>query len=58
MKKLLKTIAFYNNRGVSKENLEEYNEALKDYKKALELDPNYDIARENIKEIQDKYGLK
>ena len=26
--------------------------------KALELDPNYDIARENIKEIQDKYGLK
>ena len=50
--------AFYNNRGVSKENLGEYNEALKDYKKALELDPNYDTVRENIKDIQDKYGLK
>ena len=42
----------YNNRGVSKKNLGQYQEALKDYEKALELDPNNKLFRRNIKNIQ------
>ena len=41
-----------------------YNEAvtiekvIKDYKKALKLDPNNEYAKENIKYLKDEYGLK
>ncbi|MEI0668873.1 tetratricopeptide repeat protein [Brachyspira pulli] len=48
----------YNNRGFAKEKLGQYQEALQDFKKALELDPNNNTAKGNIKNIQDKYGLK
>ncbi|MEI0540621.1 tetratricopeptide repeat protein, partial [Brachyspira pulli] len=48
----------YNNRGLTKENLGLYEEALKDYKKALKLDPNNEFARENVKRTKEEYGLK
>ncbi|MEI0446106.1 tetratricopeptide repeat protein, partial [Brachyspira intermedia] len=48
----------YNNRGLTKENLGLYEDALKDYKKALKLDPNNECARENVKRIKEEYGLK
>ncbi|WP_157154453.1 tetratricopeptide repeat protein [Brachyspira murdochii] len=48
----------YNNKGFDKEQLGKYKDALKNYKKSLELNPNNNIVIENIKNIQDKYNLK
>ena len=45
-------------RGTSKENMGWYLEAFQDYQKSLELNPNNDVARKNIKNIQDKYGFR
>ena len=42
---------------MSKKKLGLYEDALEDYKKALELDPNNEYARENIQDIQNQYGL-
>ncbi|MEI0476554.1 tetratricopeptide repeat protein [Brachyspira pulli] len=48
----------YCNRANAKYSLGLYKEALKDYKKALELDTTNNIVIENIKKLEDKYGLE
>ena len=37
----------YNNRGISKSNLKDYNGAISDFNKAIELDPDYASAYNN-----------
>ncbi|EKE25984.1 MAG: TPR protein [uncultured bacterium (gcode 4)] len=44
----------YNNRWVAYENLNRHNEAMADFKKALELDPNSELAKDNIKSLKEK----
>lgn len=48
----------YRNRANAKYSLGLYREALKDYKNALELDTTNNTVIENIKNIENKYGLK
>lgn len=38
---------YYNNRGIIKENLEDYNGAIADYSYAIKLNPTYEIAYNN-----------
>ncbi len=38
----------YNNRGNAKSGLRDYAGAIKDYDKAIELDPTYKYARKNL----------
>ena len=45
----------YYNRGVAKNDLKQYEEAIKDYDKAIELNPNYSEAYNN--RGKDKYNL-
>jgi tetratricopeptide (TPR) repeat protein len=37
----------YNNRGTAYDDLKEYERAIEDYNKAIELDPNYALAYDN-----------
>ena len=52
------TAYLYNDRGWVKKNAGLYKEALKDYKKALELDPNNEYAKSNIANLKKEHGLK
>lgn len=42
----------WNNKGVAYYNLGKYDKAIECYKKALSIDPDFEIARENIQNIQ------
>ena len=42
----------YNDMGLSHHYKGDYDKAIECYKKAIELDPNYDIARSNLKDLQ------
>ncbi|MEI0592785.1 tetratricopeptide repeat protein, partial [Brachyspira pilosicoli] len=52
------TAYLYNDRGWVKKNAGLYKEALKDYKKALELDPDNEYAKSNIANLKKEHGLK
>ena len=43
----------YNNRGVARENLKQYEKASVDYQKALEIDPNNELAKNNLRRVLD-----
>ena len=53
-------ITGFNERAISKMNLKDYNGAIADYTKAIELNPNYALAYYNRgiskKDLEDNYG--
>ncbi|MGN0030459.1 MAG: tetratricopeptide repeat protein [Candidatus Gastranaerophilaceae bacterium] len=42
----------YNNRGYALEQLNHYEQAFQDYKKSLELNPDFEMAQKNLKRIE------
>ncbi len=44
----------YNNRGFAKYSMGLYEEAIKDYDKAIDIDPNYEKAKQNKEEALKK----
>jgi tetratricopeptide (TPR) repeat protein len=44
----------YNNRGASYEQLGNYTQAASDYRKALQLNPNFTTARDNLNKLMEK----
>lgn len=54
------TLFAYNNRGIAKKNLKDYKGAIKDYTKAIEIDPDYttaynnrEIAKNNLNDLSE-----
>ncbi|MEA3315177.1 MAG: tetratricopeptide repeat protein [Campylobacterota bacterium] len=45
---------YYNNMGVVYYNKKEYDKAIKSYKKAIEINPNHELAKNNLKIVEDK----
>ena len=44
----------YYNRGATYNDLGKYEEAISDYTKAIELNPDFELAKKNLKIIKDK----